>query len=149
MNANMTRWDPFRDFESFSNRLSQFFASPSIARRTDDGMIAEWSPALDVEELEGEYLLKADLPAVTRENIKVGLESGVLTIEGERKCEKSETAKRVHRLEREYGKFMRCLAVPSDVDQQKISADCKDGVLTVHLPKSATAMPRNVDVKVM
>lgn len=148
MNLPMMRWNPYRDLEAFSGRLNQFLGQPVMPGRDDDEMFADWSPALDVEETEQEYLLKADLPEVKKDHVKVGIESGVLTIEGERRYEKEEVTKRVHRMERSYGKFLRRLVVPTDVDQQKIAADFKDGVLTVHLPKSAVARPKHVDVKV-
>jgi len=85
-------------------------------------MFADWSPALDVEETDQEYVLKTDLPEVKKENVKIGIESNVLTIEGERKYEKDETTKRLHRMERNYGKFVRRLTVPTEVDQQKIES---------------------------
>ena len=142
------RWDPFRELESFSSRLNHLLGQPAQDRR-DEMMFADWSPALDVEETDQEYLLKTDLPEVKKETLKVGLESGVLTIEGERKYEKDATTKRLHRMERNYGRFLRRLTVPTEVDQQKIAADFKDGVLTVHLPKSSTSRPRKVDIQVM
>jgi HSP20 family protein len=145
---NMMRWDPFKELESFSTRLNQMLGQPVESGRREDGVFADWSPALDIEERDQEYLVKTDLPDVKKEQVKVGIENGVLTIEGERKYEKDETTKRVHRLEREYGKFVRRLAMPGEVDQPKVAAEFKDGVLTVHLPKSSTARPRQVDVKV-
>jgi HSP20 family protein len=92
--------------------------------------------------------VKADLPAVKKEDVKVSLEDGVLAIEGERKQEKEEKGKKFHRIERSYGKFVRRLAVPTDADPQKASAEFKDGVLNVHLPKSPAAKPRSIDVNV-
>jgi len=142
------RWDPFRDLESFSSRLNHLLGQLAQEQR-EEMMFADWSPALDVEETDQEYVLKTDLPEVKKENVKIGIESNVLTIEGERKYEKDETTKRLHRMERNYGRFVRRLTVPTEVDQQKIAADFKEGVLTVHLPKSANARPRKVDVKVM
>ncbi len=145
---NMVRWDPFKELESFSTRLNQMLGQPVEPGRREDAMFADWSPALDVEERDQEYLVKTDLPDVKKEAVKVGIENGVLTIEGERKYEKDEMTKRVHRIEREYGKFVRRLAMPGEVDQQKVGAEFKDGVLTVHLPKSAMARSRQVDIKV-
>jgi HSP20 family protein len=147
---NMVRWDPFRELEEMSTRLNRFFGQP-VARRAgeeDGAFFADWAPAIDVEETDKEYLIKADLPEVKKEEIKVGLKEGVLTVEGERKQEKEEKGKKFHRIERSYGKFVRRLAVPADVDEQKIGAEFKDGVLNVHLPKSATAKPLAIDVKV-
>ena len=93
-------------------------------------------------------MVKADLPEVKREDLKVDVKDGVLCVEGERKQEKEEKGKKFHRIERSYGKFVRRLAVPTDVDQKQIGADFKDGVLNIHLPKSAAATPKTIDVKV-
>ena len=110
--------------------------------------VAGWSPAVDVQENENEYLVKADLPDVKKEDVKVELLDGTLTIEGERQQEKEEKGKTFHKIEREYGKFLRRFAMPSEVDASKVQADFKNGVLNVHLPKSATAKPKAIDVKV-
>lgn len=111
-------------------------------------MFADWAPAIDVQESDSEYLVKADLPAVKREDVKVSVEDGILAVEGERKQEREEKNKKYHRIERSYGKFVRRLAVPTDVDALKVAAEFKEGVLSVHLPKSPAAKPRTVDVKV-
>jgi HSP20 family protein len=147
---NLVRWDPFKELEDMSTRLNRFFG-PALPRRAgeeDGAFFADWAPAIDVEETDKEYLIKADLPDVKKEEVKVGVKEGVLTVEGERKQEKEEKGKKFHRIERSYGKFVRRLAVPTDVDEPKIAAEFKDGVLNVHLPKSATAKPRAIDVKI-
>lgn len=147
---NLVRWDPFRELEDMSTRLNRLFGQP-LARRLgeDDGTVfADWAPAIDVQETEKEYLLKADLPEVKRDDVKVDVKDGVLSVEGERKQEKEEKGKKFHRVERSYGKFVRRLTLPVDVDEQKIAAELKDGVLNVHLPKSATSKPHTIDIKV-
>jgi HSP20 family protein len=146
---NIARWDPFRELEEMYGRLNRVFGQPGPRRASDEGeAFADWAPALDLEETDGEYLVKADLPAVTKEDVTVSIEDGVLSIEGERKQEKEEKGKKFHRIERSYGKFLRRLTVPTDADPQKVSAEFKNGVLNVHLPKSATAKPRAINVKV-
>jgi HSP20 family protein len=146
---NMTRWDPFRELEEMHGRVNRLLGQSTHRGTTEEGeSFADWAPALDVEESDREYLVKADLPAVKKEDVKVSLEDGVLAIEGERKQEKEEKGKKFHRIERSYGKFVRRLAVPTDADPQKVSAEFKDGVLNVHLPKSPAAKPRSIDVKV-
>jgi HSP20 family protein len=145
---NMVRLDPLRDLEALSSRLNHFFGPPSAHRGDDDATFADWAPAVDIEETDKEYLMKADLPDVKKEDVKVGIEDGVLSLEGERRQEKEEKTRKFHRTERSYGKFVRRLAVPTDVDQQQIGADFKNGVLTVHMPKSASSKPRSVDVKI-
>ena len=147
---NLVRWDPFRELEEMSARLNRFIGPP-LARRApeaDGGLFADWAPAIDVQETEKEYLLKADLPEVKKEDVKVDVRNGILTIEGERRQEKEEKGKKFHRIERSYGRFVRRLELPTDVDDQKIAAEFKEGVLNVHLPKSATTKPRSVEIKV-
>jgi HSP20 family protein len=144
----MIRWDPFRELETLSSRLNQHLGQPAAGRDDAEAPFADWAPAMDIAETDKEYLLKADLPEVAKENIKIGIEDGVLSLEGERKQEKEENTKKFHRVERVYGKFVRRIAVPSDVDQQHVAAEFKNGVLNVHLPKSASAQSRTIDVKV-
>jgi HSP20 family protein len=148
---NLVRWDPFRELEDMSSRLNRLFgATPMLRGIEEDGnTFADWTPAVDLEETDKEYTLKADLPDMQKAEVKVGIEAGVLTIEGERKREKEEKGKKFHRIERSYGKFVRKLPVPSDVDQSHVGAEFKDGVLQVHMPKSATATPRALDIKIM
>jgi HSP20 family protein len=145
----LARWNPFRELEDMQGRLNRLFGEPSIARTGENGMsFSGWSPAVDVQETDQEYLIKADLPDVKKEDVKVELLDGMLTIEGERQQEKEEKGKTFHKIEREYGKFLRRFAMPSEVDASKVQADFKNGVLNVHLPKSATAKPKAIDVKV-
>ena len=119
-----------------------------MTTNADGAFFADWAPAMDVQETDKEYLIKADLPDVKKEDVKVGIEDGILSVEGERKQEKEEKGRKFHRIERAYGKFVRRMTVPTDVDATKVAAEFKDGVLNVHLPKSADAKPRMVDVKV-
>ena len=93
-------------------------------------------------------LIKAELPEIKKEDVKVQLLDGVLTIEGERKQEKEEKGKRFHKLERSYGKFVRQFALPTEVDPAKVQAEFKEGMLNVHLPKTEAAKPKSVEVKV-
>lgn len=145
---NLMRLEPFRELEQMSNRLNRIFGMELQPLTASDGVFADWAPAMDVQETENDYLIKIDLPDVKKEDVKVMVENGILVVEGERRMEKDEKGKKFHRIERSYGKFVRRMAVPTDVDQQKVRADFKDGVLNVHLPKSPLAKPRAVDVKV-
>jgi HSP20 family protein len=103
---------------------------------------------VDIEETTKEFLIKAELPDVKKDDVKVALEDGVLTIQGERKFEKEEKDRKVHRIERSYGKFLRSFTVPRDVDDKKVMAEFKDGILLVHVPKAEMAKPRLIEVKV-
>jgi HSP20 family protein len=145
---NLTRFEPLRELEDMSNRLNRLFGMDVKPLAVSDGGFADWAPAMDVEETENEYLIKADLPDVKKEDVKVSVENGILAVEGERRLEKEEKNKKFHRIERSYGRFVRRMAVPTDVDQQKVTASVKDGVLNVHLPKSPAAKPRAVEIRV-
>ena len=145
----LVRWDPFRELESMQSRLNSLFGDTPLQREGEHGMsFSGWSPAVDVQETDTEYVIKADLPDVKKEDVKVELLDGTLTIEGERQQEKEEKGKKFHKIEREYGKFLRRFALPSEVDPSKVQAEFKNGVLNVHLPKSATATPKAIEVKV-
>jgi HSP20 family protein len=144
---NLVRFDAFRELEEMSTRLNKFFG-PSLRRQLEVDGFTDWAPATDVQETDKEYLLKADLPEVQKDDIKVGIEDGILTVQGERKQEKEEKNKKFHRIERSYGKFVRRFTVPLGIDESKVSAEFKDGVLNVRLPKSAAVKPHGLDVKV-
>lgn len=150
----LMRWDPFREMEEISERLNRTLGRPFLGRALPAGgaeealVTAEWAPLVDIEETDKEYLVKAELPEVKKEDVKVTLEDGVLTIQGERRLEKEEKGKKIHRIERSYGKFLRTFTVPRDVDEKKILADFKEGVLTVHVPKAEVFKPREIEVKV-
>jgi len=110
--------------------------------------LADWVPTADITEDDKEYLIKAELPDLKKEDVKVTVENGVLTISGERKFEKEQKEKKYHRIERAYGRFVRSFALPDDADPGGVKADFKDGVLTVHLPKSERARPTQIEVNV-
>lgn len=146
----MTRWNPFKELEEIEKRLSTYWSRP--AGRTESGKeamtVAEWSPLVDITEDEKEYVIKAELPDVKKEDIKLTVEDSVMSISGERKYEKEEKGKKYHRVERVYGSFLRSFTLPDAADGSKVSADYKDGVLSVRLPKSEKAKPKSIEVKV-
>jgi HSP20 family protein len=150
MNA-LTRWNPFKEMEELENRLSTFFGRAPVRRQNgeqENMTVAEWSPLVDITEDDKEYLIKAELPEVKKDEVKVTVENGVLNITGERKFEKEEKGKRYHRVERAYGSFVRSFTLPDDADANKVNAEFKDGVLKVHLAKSESAKPKQIEVKV-
>ncbi len=97
---------------------------------------AEWAPAVDIEETNERFIVKAELPGVEKKDMDVTVENGVLTLKGERRKEVEEKNKKIHRVERSYGMFMRSFTLPEGVDEKKVMADYKDGLLTVSLPKT-------------
>lgn len=146
---NIVKWTPFRELEDIQTRLNRFFGELPARKIEEEGLFfADWTPVVDVQETEKEYLIKAELPEVKKEDVKVEMLDGVLTIEGERKQEKEEKGKKFHKVERAYGKFVRQFALPNEVESTKIAAEFKEGMLNVHLPKAAVAKPKSIEVKV-
>ena len=149
----LTTWNPLREMEEFQNRFSTVFGGfPTFPFRFpkngDRFKLPDWSPLVDIIEDDHEYLFKADLPEMRKEDVKVTIENGVLYISGERKTEKEEKKRKFHRLERFFGTFERTFTVPEDADTTKILAEFHDGVLQVHLPKRPMPKPQAIEVKV-
>lgn len=147
---SLVRWDPFRELEEMSERFNRMFGRPVAWRENGKERltVADWIPTVDISESDTEYLIKAELPEVKKEDVTVSLEDGVLTIQGERKQEKEEKGKKFHRVERSYGSFVRSFTLPDRVDDVRVKAEFKDGVLNLHLPKSEKAKPKAIEVKV-
>jgi HSP20 family protein len=150
--GSLTRWNPFQEMERLQKELDRVFNGlRSIAPNGEEPMtITEWSPAVDIIEDEKEFVLKAELPEVKKEDVKVTVERDILTIRGERKAEKEEKGKKFHRVERSYGGFLRSFTLPEGTDAGKIHSEYKDGLLMVHLPKSpeAKAKSKVTEIKV-
>lgn len=139
-----------REMEEMSDRLGKFFGTwtrPYDAR--EPLTVADWAPAVDIQETEKEYLVKVELPEVKNEDVHVTIQEGVLTVNGERKLEKEEKGKKYHRIERSYGTFVRTFTVPMDADETKIAAEFKAGLLQIKLPKLDKPRPKAVEVKVI
>ena len=150
MTNTLTRWNPLRELEDFQNRILGAF-NPTSARRgngQDSLALPEWMPVVDIAEDDKEYLITAELPEVKKDDVKVTVENGVLTITGERKFEKEENNKKWHRVERSYGSFARTFALPDNGDAAKVNAEFKDGMLKVRIAKSEAARPKQIEVKV-
>jgi HSP20 family protein len=131
-------------------RLATLFGRAPLRKNGDKEVmtVAEWAPLVDITEDEKEYVIKAELPEVKKEDVKLTVHDDVLSISGERKYEKEEKGKKYHRVERAYGSFTRSFTLPEDADASKVAADYKDGVLKVHLPKSEKAKPKSIEVKI-
>lgn len=150
MNA-LTTWDPFKELNELENRLSTIFGRAPVRKNgeKDEAMtVAQWAPLVDITEDDKEYLIKAELPEVKKDDFKVTVQDGILTITGERKSEKEEKGKKYHRTEWAYGSFSRSFTLPDDADAEQVAGDFKDGVLKVHVPKSEKAKPKKIEVKV-
>lgn len=144
------RWDPFKELEDISERFNRFFGR--LPARRESGReamtVADWIPTVDITEDDKEYLIKAEIPEVEKRDVKVTVQDGVLTIQGERKQEKEEKGRRYHRVERSYGTFVRSFSLPEDATDANIKAEFREGMLFVHLPKSERARPKAIEVKV-
>jgi HSP20 family protein len=139
--------------EEAQRRMSSLFDWTPFRRgnlTTEDENITvpEWAPLVDIAEDDKEYLLKVELPEVQKDDVKVTVESGTLTISGERKSETEQKDRKFHRVERFYGRFERSFALPDDAEAGNVKAEFKDGVLRVHLAKSEKARPKQIEVKV-
>jgi HSP20 family protein len=145
----MTRFDPFRDLAVLQDRMNRLFNDTYGRNREDDLMSrGSWTPAVDIYEIEGSLVLKAELPDLRREDIDVSVENSTLTIRGERKLDSEIEQQNFHRIERPYGNFLRQFSLPPTVDPSKIGAEYKNGVLRVKLPVREEATPRTINVEV-
>jgi HSP20 family protein len=142
------KWEPFRDVDDVFDR---FFADAfrRFPRQAAEGRpTLDWAPLADVSETEGEYLIKAELPEVRKEDVNVTVLDGVLTLSGERKQEKRTDGEKLHRVERQYGAFVRRFALPENADEQAIRAESKDGVIVIHVPKHKVVEPQPRQIQV-
>jgi len=147
---NLIKWDPLRELEDVSNSLNRFFGRPAARAGSELGWMAEadWTPKVDISESDTQYLIKAEIPGVKKEDVKVSVEDGMISIRGERRQEKEEKDKKFHRIERSYGSFLRSFRLPDDADESAVKAEFKDGLLNVSVDKSAKAKPKATEVPV-
>ncbi len=143
--AMLNRWDPFRDLQRLQDEVTRAFDDRLLRR---DGESVGWSPACDIYEDEEGLALKFDLAGVDPKDVDIRFENGLLTLRGERKLEKDDKRENYHRIERFYGTFTRSFSLPGTIDPEKIKAESKNGILTVHLPKKPEAKPKSIQVKV-
>lgn len=149
MRAMMNR-DTFRELEGVSDRLNRMLSWRTIPDIGQDESLAlaDWAPLVDVMETDMDFQIRAELPGVEKKDVKLSVEDRVLLISGHRDQEKEEKGKRYHRVERAYGRFARSFTVPDSVDGEKVTAELKNGMLTVRLPKSEKARPKSIEVQV-
>jgi HSP20 family protein len=142
------KWEPFRDVDDVFDR---FFAEsmrrwPRVGAATQQPR--EWAPAADVSETDGEYVIKAELPEVRKEDVSITVQDGVLTLAGERRQEKVDEQEKIHRIERFYGSFARRFALPENADEQGIRAESRDGVIVIHIPKQRVVEPQPRQIQI-
>jgi len=144
---NLERWDPFAEMQGlFAPIFSR--ASGLLPRLSSDGDVSfEWSPSADISETEKEYVIRAALPGVKKDDIRVHLREGMITIEGERRQEKDEKGEKFHRVESVYGSFARSFTLPEKIQAEAVRSDYRDGVLAVHIPKGQKEKSKQIPIQ--
>ena len=139
---SLIRWEPLREMQEFFRDYSPLFARGAAIGGGD------WRPTANISETDKEYLIKAELPEVKKEDVKITLDDGVITISGERKMEKEDKSSNDIRIESFYGTFSRSFSLPDNVVASGIRAESKDGVLRVHVPKTSPSQPKSISIEV-
>jgi HSP20 family protein len=144
----IVNWSPFREFDDLFNRYNRLLGRTLPSGEAREGEVVEWRPVANISETDREYLIKAELPEVEKKDVEVTVDEGVITIRGERRYERSDDSEKQHRVESFYGSFARSFTLPPDVDEAKIYAESRDGVLKVHLPKAEVRKPKPIEIQV-
>jgi HSP20 family protein len=143
------RWEPLRELSTLQSEMNRLFSSVFDAPQAGNaGGGRRWIPSMDLIETKDDYVLRADLPGVSQEDVRIEMENDVLTISGERKAEHTESTDGFVRLERAFGMFSRSLTLPKGINAEAVAADFADGVLTLHIPKPEQAKPRRIEIAV-
>lgn len=149
--GGLIRWKPafcgLEEIVEGGDRMltTSFFEKPAARERLTK---IDWRPSVDIEETGAEYLIEVELSGVKREDLKLTIEEGSVVIRGERRKENGPDGARAHRTERPYGSFLRSFTLPIDANEAKITAEILDGILKVHVPKSATVMRKAMQIKI-
>ncbi len=155
MLMNLTRWQrpdmttwPSFGLSSLRNEIERVFESPLAELARTSQLLSGWTPALDVYEDKDNFVVKAEVAGMKKEDINISLHDGCLSISGKRKSEGKHEDAEVYRAERFFGRFQRTVTLPAPVAADKVKAQYKDGILTVTLPKTEEAKPKHIDVNV-
>ena len=145
----IVRWEPLREFATLQNEMNRLFGSVfDTPPQGNGGTLRRWMPAMDLIETADHFVLRADLPGLSEEDVNIEVEERVLTISGERKAEQIEDKDGFHRVERAFGTFSRSLTLPEGVDAEAVSASFDRGVLEVRIPKPEQRKPRKISIGV-
>ena len=144
---SIIRWEPLRELSSLQNEMNRLFSTAVDSTSGGSGAMRRWIPAMDLVERDDEFVLRADLPGMKEEDVSVEFEDNVLSISGERKAEHEEREEGFHRVERAFGAFARTLTLPKGIDPEAITAEFKDGVLEVRIPKPEESKPRRISIR--
>lgn len=149
--ANITRWNPVNELDDLMNRYNRLLG---LTRGSEESggkdlfSSSDWTPAVDIKETPEAFNIEAELPGMSKDEVKVTVQNGVLSIQGERKHEEETDDKKQHRIERFYGSFLRRFTLPENVDENSVKANFKDGVLSLTLTKAEPAEPKSIEVDV-
>lgn len=144
---SLMNMDPVREMFELQRDINRLFEG-SLEKSSQQTSLNAWTPAIDIFEDENAFLIKAELPEVNRDDVKVNLDNNVLSISGERRLEFEDKRDGYHRVERSFGQFYRSFTLPPNVNTEAITAEVKDGVLRLTLPKKEEAKPKQIEVKV-
>jgi HSP20 family protein len=136
-------WDPMTELETITDRFNRLFGLTRGNGEKEAMALANWAPSVNISETDSEYRIKAELPAVKKDDVQVTLENGILTIQGDRKEEKEEKGAKFHRRELVEGHFLRQFTMPEDADEAKVDAKFKDGVLDIAISKTKAKSPKS------
>jgi len=141
------RWEPFREMENALRRFAPLYM-PNDGMNRDETAARNWIPLANISETENEYQIRLELPDVKKEDVKIAVADGVITISGERKMERQDESENAIRIESMYGAFTRSFVLPDYVDIKGIHAEAKDGVLRIHIPKARTEKTEPLAIEV-
>lgn len=144
---SLIRWEPFAGMDDAFNRLMGPAVRSALSENRH-GSRFEWTPSVDISETGNEFLIRAELPAVKKEDLQITFDAGMLTVSGERRQKVDDKSEKFHRVESFYGKFSRSFTLPESVDVAAIKADAKDGIVTIHVPKTKTETKKPIEIKV-
>jgi len=145
----VVKWDPLRDLLSIQDRMNRLFEQTLSRSRAEEGIAAStWSPAVDIYETPETIVMKAELPGLSREDIEIQIRDNALTLRGERRFAKDAQQENYLRIERAYGAFQRSFTLPATIQQDKIRAVFRDGVLELTLPKAEETKPKKIAIEV-
>jgi len=142
----IVRWEPLREISSLQTEMNRLFNQAFDHPQGNGGSVRRWTPAMDLLETEDHFVLRADLPGMTEEDVNVELEDNALTVSGERKSEHQERNEGYYRVERAFGSFSRSLTLPKGIDPESVTAEFERGVLEVRIPKPAARKPRKITI---
>ena len=144
----ITRWDPFRELNTITDRMNRLFQETYGPQSREEGLTSSFVPAVDIYEDEHYVTVKMEVPGIDQKDIDVRLENNTLTVRGERKFDKDEKEENFHRIERRYGSFYRAFTLPNTLDGEKVQADYENGILKIKLAKKAEAKPKQIRVNI-